>query len=76
MIKYKTNFQILTSGKLSLRIIYQDHQAQETLHTVAIWTFTFHKISGFERVILKENFNPLNRQTCIKSQFKHVNSLE
>ena len=26
------------------------------LHTVAIWTFTFHKISGFVRVILKANF--------------------
>ena len=25
-------------------------------HTVAIWTFTFHKISGFVRVILKANF--------------------
>ena len=31
-------------------------------HTVAIWTFTFHKISGFERVILKVNFNPIYRQ--------------
>ena len=25
-------------------------------HTVAIWTFTFHKISGLVRVILKANF--------------------
>ena len=31
-------------------------------HTVAIWTFTFHKISGFQRVILKVNFNPIYRQ--------------
>ena len=30
--------------------------AEGTLHTVAIWTFTFHKISGFVRVILKANF--------------------
>ena len=28
-----------------------------SLHTVAIWTFTFHKKSGFVRVILKANFN-------------------
>ena len=26
------------------------------MHTVAIWTLTFHKISGFVRVILKANF--------------------
>ena len=32
------------------------------IHTVAIWTFIFHKISGFERVILKVNFNPIYRQ--------------
>ena len=30
-------------------------------HTVAIWTFTFHKISGFVRVILKENFKQFYR---------------
>ena len=28
-------------------------------HTVAIWTFTFHKILGFVRVILKANFKPV-----------------
>ena len=27
------------------------------MHTVAIWKFTFHKKSGFVRVILKANFN-------------------
>ena len=27
-------------------------------HTVAIWTFTFHKKSGFVKVILKANFKP------------------
>ena len=32
------------------------------IHTVAIWTFTFHKISGFKRVNLKVNFNPIYRQ--------------
>ena len=32
------------------------------LHTVAIWTFTFHKISGYVRVILKGNFKQLYRQ--------------
>ena len=32
------------------------------LCTVGIWTFIFHKISGFERVILKVNFNPIYRQ--------------
>ena len=31
------------------------------LHTVAIWTFPFHKISGFVRVILKGNFTQLYR---------------
>ena len=92
------------------------------MHTVAIWTFPFHKISGFVRVILKGNFkqlyrpkvsiflsensdllfsfsfqflqnlsNPLlfthcccyfkeltylNCDFCIKTQFKHVNSLK
>ena len=34
----------------------------ESKHTIAIWTFTFHKISGFERVILKVNFNSIYRQ--------------
>ena len=32
-----------------------------THHTEAIWTFTFHKISGFVRVILKANFKPAYR---------------
>jgi len=31
------------------------------LHTVAIWTFTFHKITGFWRVILKANFKQFCR---------------
>ena len=31
------------------------------MHTVAIWTFPFHKISGFVRVILKGNFKQLYR---------------
>ena len=31
------------------------------VHTVAIWTFTFHKISGFVRVILKANFKQAYR---------------
>ena len=31
------------------------------LHTVAIWTFTFHKKSGFVMVILKANFKPAHR---------------
>ena len=30
-------------------------------HSVAIWTYTFHKISGFVRVILKANFKPTYR---------------
>ena len=30
-------------------------------HTVVIWTFTFHKISGFVRVNLKGNFKQLYR---------------
>ena len=30
------------------------------IHTVAIWTFTFHKISGFVSVILKANFKQLS----------------
>ena len=30
-------------------------------HTVAIWTFTFHKISGFVWVILKANFKEFCR---------------
>ena len=31
------------------------------IHTVAIWTFTFHKISDFERIILKTNIKQLYR---------------
>ena len=31
------------------------------IHTVAIWTFTFHKKSGFVKVILKANFKPVCR---------------
>ena len=31
------------------------------LHTVAIWTFTFHKKSGFVMVILKANFKPAHK---------------
>ena len=30
-------------------------------HTVAFWTFTLHKISGFVRMILKANFKQLYR---------------
>ena len=32
--------------------------AIQALHTVAIWTFTFHKKSGCVRVIWKANFKP------------------
>ena len=32
-----------------------------TTHTVAIWTFAFHKKSGFVKVILKANFKPAYR---------------
>jgi hypothetical protein len=38
-----------------------DHTMMVGCHTVAIWTFTFHKISGFVRVILKANFKPTYR---------------
>ena len=44
-----------------------DHQKSKFLlisvpfHTVAIWSFTFHKRSGFVKVILKTNFKPLYR---------------
>ena len=31
------------------------------LHTVAIWTFTFHKKSGCVKVIWKANFKPAYR---------------
>ena len=37
----------------------------EAWHTVAIWTFTFHKIFGFERVILKVKFNPISQAKTI-----------
>ena len=43
-------------------------------HTVAIWTFTFHKISGFERVILKINFNPIYRQNLSIFLFENSDS--
>ena len=45
---------------ISPQVLFLVHITQG--HTVAIWTFTFHKISGFERVILKVNFNPIYRQ--------------
>ena len=31
------------------------------LHTVAVWIFTFHKISGFVWVILKDNYKQVYR---------------
>ena len=33
----------------------------KAFHTVAIWTFAFHKKSGFVKVILKANFKPTYR---------------
>ena len=36
-------------------------QKRLKIHTVAIWTFTFHKKSGFVKVILKANFKPKYR---------------
>ena len=34
----------------------------EPIHTVAIWTFTFHKKLGYVKVILKVNFKPVYSQ--------------
>ena len=36
-------------------------QIDPKCHTLAIWTFTFHKKPGFVKVILKENFKPSYR---------------
>ena len=41
--------------------IMEEEDIMEGMHTVAIWTFTFHKISGFVRVILKANFKEFYR---------------
>ena len=38
----------------------------KTLHTVAIWTFTFHKKSGCVKVIWKANF---------KTAYSHIHEL-
>ena len=47
-----------SSWKLSVN---SHHHHPKAMHTVAIWTFTFHKISGFVRVILKANFKQFCR---------------
>ena len=36
---------------------FRNHSTPWQPHTVAIWTFTFHKKSGFVRVIFKANFD-------------------
>ena len=43
--------------------------------TVAIWTFTFHKKSGFVRVILKANFNLTHRPnpSIFGCRFRSIN---
>ena len=38
-------------------------------YTLAIWTFTFHKISGFVGMILKANFKQLYSPTAQRYQF-------
>ena len=44
-------------------------------HTVAIWTFTFHKISGFVWVILKANFKEFCRpKVSIQIYYSHFPS--
>ena len=50
------------------------HKAQlstliKLFHTVAIWTFTFHKISGFVRVILKGNSKQLY---CVSNEMSDL----
>ena len=39
----------------------QPGRSMISFHTVAIWTFTFHKKSGFVKAILKANFKPTCR---------------
>jgi hypothetical protein len=48
--------KIIGPKKIGPKKILADTLAATPTHTVAIWTFTFHKISGFVSVILKANF--------------------
>ena len=41
--------------------LYGQNFVRRVDHTVAIWTFTFHKKSGFVMVILKANFKQFYR---------------
>ena len=41
------------------------------LHTVAVWIFTFHKISGFVWVILKDNYKQLYKPKVSISYLKN-----
>ena len=52
----EANISLPTIGKISYYSIFDREDA--LAHTVAIWTFTFHKKSGFVKVILKANFKP------------------
>ena len=52
---------VLKYGFLKKSFNYKCTFISWPFHTVAIWTFTFHKKSGFVRVILKANFNSTYR---------------
>ena len=66
MLGYAVDFDIACTGdgeaigNASLELSHMGYDFtllfSASMHTVAIWTFTFHKISGFVRVILKANF--------------------
>ena len=57
---YPTDFlEISTAMQAKEKEEFSIEKNSSKKHTVAIWTFKFHKISGFERVILKVNFNPI-----------------
>ena len=45
------------------------------LHTVAIWIFIFHKISGFVWVILKDNYKQLYKPKVSIFLFENSNLL-
>ena len=58
----KTNLtEIEQNGNGNEDVISVTSLEVEAMHTVAIWTFTFHKKSDCVKVILKANFKPTYR---------------
>ena len=46
---------------ISIQIIYQLFKINSPIHTVAIWTFTFHKKLGCVQLVWKANFKRVQR---------------